>query len=448
MRPRRLWDHLRGSLWGLPSVAVAVAAAAGLFLAQYRVPEDSALEWFAYDGGAAGARSVLQVISGSTITVTSLVFSLTVVALQMAASQYSPRLLHGFVRDLGNQLTLAVFLSTFMFSLLVLPSVRSADEDVVTSVPEVAVSVALVMATASVGALVFFIHHVTRSLRIEAILRRVRDETLASIERNTDRTLPYWAHTDERLPERSDKVHTDIAAPRSGYVRAIDTARLVQVGVEQHVQIRFRRSIGEYVAKGTVLAWVFCGRDGAITAESAKDVERRVVRATRISFERSMESDVGFGLRQLIDIAIKAISPAMNDPTTSIAAIGHLSVTLQELAHRPLGGKRHRRDGHTVVEVPRPIFSDYLDMVVSPVSHYGCGDITVLLRLLQLLEDLVAATRQEARHTAILTAVDHVVDVGEHGLASAWERERLEDAADHVRATVRTAAATEGSVRL
>lgn len=444
MRPRRVWDHLRGSLWGLPSVAVACAGAAGLFLAQYRVPEDSLLSWFAYDGGADGARSVLQVISGSTITVTSLVFSLTVVALQMAASQYSPRLLNGFVRDLGNQVTLAVFLSTFIFSLLVLPSVRSAGEDVAPFVPELAVTVALVLATASVGALVFFIHHVTRSLRIEAITRRVRDETLASIARNTDRTLPYWAHIDERLRDRSGEVHTEISAPRSGYIRSVDTARLVQVGVTHDVRIRFRRSIGEYVAEGTVLAWVFCGPDRAITAETAIQVERRVVRATRISFERSMQEDVGFGLRQLIDIAIKAVSPAMNDPTTSIAAIGHLSVALQELAHRPLGGKRYRRDGHTFVEVPRPIFSDYLDLVISPISHYGSGDVTVLLRLLQLLEDLVAATKEEGRHAAVMTAIDHVVDVGEHALTSGWERERLETAAGNVRAAV----GADGAVRL
>lgn len=427
-----LWQRMRSSLWGLPSVAIVVSAAAGLYLSGIDVPAGTLWEWLAYDGGVAGARAVLQVIAGSIITVTSLVFSLTVVALQMAASQYSPRLLYGFVRDLSNQIILAIFLSSFMFALVVLPSVRTSADDDVTFVPELAVSIALVLAGASVGALVYFLHHVTQALRIEAIMRDVRSETLDSIRRNSGETLPRTEDADQRLSEQPED-GLAFQAARSGYVRTIDVERLVNVAVATDVCVRYRRTIGEYVVEGTVLGWILRRGDETIEAETVRDVEREVDRATWISFERSLQEDIGFGLRQLIDIAVKALSPGVNDPTTAVDAIGHLSVALRLLAQRPLGSSVHRDGDRSVVEIPKPTFAEYLVITVSQIAHYGANELAVLRRLLRMLEDLAMTTKDEGRQQAIAQEVDRILDEGREGLRAGWALANLNEGADKVR---------------
>ena len=430
--PHRVWQQLRGSLWGLPLLAVIAAAVAGVYAPRVHVPAGSTWDWLTYDGGVSGARSLLEVIASSTITVTSLVFSLTVVALQMAASQYSPRLLHSFVRDIGNQLTLATFLSCFIFALVVLPSVRTADDDAVTFVPEVAVSVSLVLAAISGVVLVVFLHRVTQSLRIEAVMRNVRHATLDSIRRNTAQTLPPAGDIDLLLPEPPEDA-VEVMSAKSGYVQTIDDAHLLAVTSRAGVRVRYRRAVGEYVAEETVLAWIAVPGEDPLPAEEAEDVEAAVTRATRISFERSLEEDIGFGLRQLVDIAVRALSPSVNDPTTAVDAIGHLSVALQTLAQRPLGSIVLRGEDTSGVEMPRPTFADYLAITVGAISNHGRGELAVLRRLLRLLEDLATTATDEHRREAIADMVNRVVAQGRQGLDDEWSVGVLEDGAEQAR---------------
>ena len=184
LRVEAVRESLRGSLWFLPSVAVATALVAGVVLARVEVPEAVFYAPLLFGGGPEGARGVLEVIAGSVVTVTSLTFSLTVVALQMAAGQYSPRVLRNFLRDRGNQVVLATFLGTFAFSIVVLRTIRSGDEQGASFVPQLAVTVALLLMLASLSALVYFIHHLTQSIRVEEIMRKVEGDTLDCIERN------------------------------------------------------------------------------------------------------------------------------------------------------------------------------------------------------------------------------------------------------------------------
>lgn len=162
-------EYLRESLWLLPSVAVLVALVGGTVLTRVQIDADTSISALVFGGGADGARAVLQVVAGSVITVTSVTFSLTVVALTTAASLYSPRVLRTFLRDRGNQYVLSTFLATFAYCLVVLRTVRTGSGTSEVFVPRAALTVALMLALASVAALVYFIHHLTRSLRVETI---------------------------------------------------------------------------------------------------------------------------------------------------------------------------------------------------------------------------------------------------------------------------------------
>ncbi len=437
-------ERLRTTLWFLPSVAVATSLGLGLLVANIRVGPNGALAWIAYDGGVEGARALLQVIAGSMITVTSLTFSLTLVVLQMASSQYSPRLLRTFVRDLGNQLVLATFLSTFAFALVVLPSVRSPLEDRDRFVPDLAVTMALLLAVASLVALVYFIHHVTRSIRVEAVMLDTRVATLDSISRNCDVTWPLHGRTDVQLHE-PDEHSVPLRARRSGYLQALDPGPVVAAAAERDARVLFRRRVGEFVTEGTVLAWAWSHEHAEIGETAVETLEGAAADSLEVGFERNLVQDIAFGIRQLVDIAVKALSPSLNDPTTAIDAMGHLSAILRELALRQLGGEIVQDgDGHPRVGVPKPSFDDYLAIVCTGIAHYGGHDVVVMRRLLRMLEDLGTVVRSEERQTMVLRWIDHVIEESLVRLDTDTARETVERGAEQARRAVEgKASATE-----
>ncbi len=287
MRARltRLKESLRASLWTMPSAAVVAAVSAGLMVSGVEAGPEHPLAWFAYPGGVEGARGLLQVIAGSMITVTSLTFTLTVVVLQMAASQYSPRLLRTFVSDLGNQAVLAIFLSTFAFSLTVLPSVRSPTEDKVRFVPNVGVTLALLLALASLGGLVYFIHHIATQVQISSIVEDIAGETTRLIrekwredgaerEPDTDRT---------GFSGPSETLH----AERSGFIEYVAVEPLVDFAAKYDLRIRVDAPPGSWVDAGNPL----------LTAFGARSELDKAIDQVQIGSERTMQQDVAFGLR-------------------------------------------------------------------------------------------------------------------------------------------------------
>ena len=389
-------ERLRSSLWVLPTLAVLFALVLGTALSNLPAPQGP-LRSLLFTGSAEGARSLLSTVAGAMITTIGVIFSLTVLALQMAAGQYSPRVMRNFLRDRGNQVVLAVFLATFAYSVAVLRVIRQSSDGQKEVVPALAVSVGILLILASLGMLVYFIQHLTGTIRVEHILRDAERTTMGTIR------AVYGPRGEDRPgPGMPDVPAAAVAVParRTGYVQAASPEELIGWAGEHDLVVRYRPTIGAHVVEGAVLAWVW-RRDGGPPPEDVEPIAVRVDRPLSIGFERTSQQDVAFGVRQIVDIAVRALSPGVNDPTTAVDAIGSLTGLLTELARRDLGDRIGCDDAGVVrVALPHPSLGQYVDLCCDQIRRYGAHDPAVLSRLLRMLVDVarsVSGSEPEAQ---------------------------------------------------
>ncbi|WP_395638082.1 DUF2254 domain-containing protein [Pseudolysinimonas sp.] len=408
LRFASLRESLAARLWPTPVAAIVVAVALGVV-----VPiADAALDdripgWFAallFSGGPDAARAVLAAIAGSLVSATTLTFSLTVVALQLASSQASPRVLRLFARDRVVHRTLAVFLATFAFALTVLRTVRDADDEGDAAVPRFAITLAFLLTVASVIMLVLFLAHLARQLRIETVMRDVHRETSATIDllRGTGETPEDDAGAEP--PPRPESARS-ADATASGFLTGTDRERLVDLAVEHDLVIEEVRAVGTNVVAGTPLAfWWFRDplRRGGVADAEARDLARAITLAFGIAYERTPTQDIGFGLRQLLDIATRAVSPGINDPTTAVHALGHVAAVLSDLARLPEQAPvLVDDDGITRLLVQRHEFAALLETGIAQLRHYGAADPDVAARLYGALREVGYACRRDADRSAV-----------------------------------------------
>ncbi len=425
-------EYLRGSLWFGPTVAVVVAVVLGVVLTGVRPSEGSLLESLTFSGSAEGAGGILRVIATSVITINTLVFSLTVLTLQLASQQFSPRLLRTFLREGRNQVVLGVFLATFVYALVVLRAVRSGpspNEDV----PRLAVTVAFLFLLATIVAFVTFIDHIAQSLRIDTLIRQVEKDTRSVIDAQ---------HPEPRRPGGEPPVSAPpadavpVPARRSGFVTAVATKSLERLALRHDVVLALAPKVGERVVEGSPLVLAWRGREGDGLPE-AESLAKGVHDAVTISFERTMQQDIAYGLRQLVDVAVKALSPGVNDPTTAVHALGHLTSILCVLVGRDLSPLiQSDGDGVTRVVVPTRGLKDYLDLACRQIRVYGARDPVVAVELLHLLRDV---GRCATRHEDCRAVRDQALMV-----VAAAEREIVET--HDMDAVRRAAAAVDGAL--
>jgi uncharacterized membrane protein len=339
----------------------APALAAGSLLSEVSVGPRSPL---AFQGTSDDARTLLIGIAGTMVTVIALLLGLTVVALQLSSTQYSPRLLRNFLRDRPNQIVLSVFVATFAYSAAGLYTVGVSGGSRTGAFPRLAVSGALVLLFISLGLLVYFADHLVHSLQVDAVMRVVERGTLAVI---ADGLLPGAPDAPE-VPEWA----AAIASQRSGYVQSVRPGRLLAAAARHGVCLRLRPRVGEHVVAGTTLAWIWRAspRDQAPDPRAFLPVLREGV---RIGFERTLEQDAALGIRQLVDVVCKALSPAVNDPYTAVQAVDHLSVIFCALAQRPLGNHVAQDGSSAAVIVPGRRFGEYLAVMI------GSSAVTALV---------------------------------------------------------------------
>ncbi|MGB7508949.1 MAG: DUF2254 domain-containing protein [Mycobacterium sp.] len=385
-------DAWRSRLWPVPALGVVTAILAGV-----AIPElDSALDdeipptvsAYLFGGGADAAREVLGAVATSLITVTSLTFSLTVVTLQLASSQYTPRLLRTFAADRFVQRTLALFLATFVYALTVLRTVRNDSDSGAEFVPQIAVTVAYLLAMASVLALVFFLGHLVRQIRIETMLDHVATDVTDNMHRMLEPLDDTPDHDFAPTPPTGASV---ISARSSGFLVEIDEDALLSAAVDADVVIWIDRPVGSDIVAGVpvALCWAAGTSGGLLDDDCLASVGDRVGRALTTGIERTSTQDIGYGLRQLTDVVVRALSPGINDPTTAIHGLNSCSATLCDLAGYRLGRRILRDDDQVLrVVVARPDLSDLLDLVCSQPQLYGASDPAVLARLLSLLREL------------------------------------------------------------
>jgi uncharacterized membrane protein len=415
--PRRgvLWDRLRGALWVLPVVSITGFLAAGAILSRIVIADDSPWRWLAFQGTAEDARGVLIVVSATMITVTGLVFALTIVALQIAAGQYSPRLLRNFMRDLGTQLVLSIFVGAFAYSTagLFTVGIQRGGQD--QFVPRLAVSGSLALGLASVFVLVYFIHHLARSIQIDVIMGTVEREARAVIEdvypEPAGRSAP-----EDRCPDPPAEA-VAVLSDRSGYIQAVQPDALVEGATHYDLTVRLTRRVGEHVVEGTTLAWAW--RRSPNEPPPRPDLLAPALRrSVEIGFERTMLQDVGFGIRRLVDIGNKALSPAINDPYTAIQAVHHLTVLLCLLARRRLGDQLHQDARGTIrLAVPRLEFADYLRLGTAQIRRFGAAEPAVARSLIELLDAVGDSTIDPDRRAGVAAHLGMLLEDAERKIA-------------------------------
>lgn len=391
-----LAERLRSRLWFLPALFAAAAvllAVVTLFID--RESDVARLTALYFGGSPEGARSVLATIAQSMLTFTALVFTITMIVLQLASSQLSPRVIRTFLRDRGNQVVLGLFVATFLYTLVVLREVRSAESGS-EFVPGLSIFVAFILLIACVGAFIYYIDHMAHAIRATDVLESIATETHDAIER----LFPDAAAEDPdaeaalNLPGPPD-ANATVSSLSAGNVVTIDEDGLVDLLRDAGTIARVVPMVGDFVPTGAPLLHVA----GSLDDDLAGKLRVRVA----LSSERTLQQDAAYGFRQIVDVAVRALSPGTNDPTTAVQAIDRLHDLLRGLVERP-GQREVLVDDHGEPRliVRRLAWADYVDLAVDEIRISGSGQIQVVRRLRVMLEDLAtlaAADRQPAiRH--------------------------------------------------
>ena len=384
-RLKMYWVAVRDSLWFLPGLMTLIGAALAMILTRAELTGLIQIgygESWLFSGGAEGARGVLSAIAGGLITVTGVVFSVTIVALQLASSQFTPRVLRGYTADRSNQLVLGVFIGTFTYTLLVLRTVRSGGDDDPSFVPRLAVAIAVVLVLVSIGFLIFFINHSARSVQVSYILDNVTKRTLRDVERVFSDRVSEQSPGEEEKAWQPLEGGRAVTASRCGYLQAVDADAMVKLADEKDAIVAMEPGIGGYVFEGRPLAFV--------SPPDAVDDEliRRVRKAIVIGSERTPEQDVEFGIIEMCDIAVKALSPGINDPTTAFHCIDHLATVIAELGRRRVPGE-FVGTGRKTRFIPRyTTFERAVELAFDQIWHFGKENPAVVKKLRDTLGEL------------------------------------------------------------
>ncbi len=415
------WNLLRESFWFLPTILVA--AAVGLSFAAVETDriiesEGKTLYGWTYRGGADGARGVLSTVAASMMTVAGVVFSVTVVALSLASQQFGPRLIRNFTRDRGNQIVLGTFVATFVYCLLVLRTVNGTDD--LEFVPQLGVTLAVLLALASIGVLIYFIHHVAMSIQASAVIERVAKELDATIEAVFPEDSTGLVDPPEETAVFTPAGSTAVRATHPGYILGIDSEGIRKLAGERNYRIAFPLLPGGFVSKGDTVAHILARGEEIPDA----DIDR-VREAVMLASRRTLFQDVEFAFLQLTEIAVRALSPSINDPFTAQDCVERLGHGFCKLATRKFPPVTSRgTNGLGEVTVRRPTFPTLLDTAFDPVRHAGKHSPEVLRKMAATLVSIWNHVEHPADRTAVMSHIARVVRAGDQ-LAEPDDRETV-----------------------
>ncbi|HTV13165.1 MAG TPA: DUF2254 domain-containing protein [Acidobacteriaceae bacterium] len=389
---RRAMYNLRGGFLVRPlTIAIALGAAGGL-LSWIEEEFPRAGAWvpailFPSHSDPQVAQVILGGIAASMMTVVSIVFAILLMSLTLASMQFSPRIIVSFSRDKATQWTLGIFLGTFCYCVAALPAARSVPHPFA---PVATVLGAMLLALMCVGWLLFFIHHISQAISVNYIVDRIAGETEAVI----DDVMPQRHHPDAFLREERPATMPEevpLLSEESGYIRFIDVHRLASLAKQYHVRIRALRRVGHFVPEGVPLMMVSKG------ARLSPGEAANLVKAFDLGPARTLQQDVEFGVLQIVDIALKAISPAVNDPTTAIGCVDQLSRIMIRFAARQVPEEMlYDPPGVIRVSVAWMRFPRLLDAAFEQIRMYAKSDLAVSLRLLRALTDIATSTEDPA----------------------------------------------------
>lgn len=376
------WEGAISSYWLIPTIMGGGAVLLSLLTVYLdtRLP-DRFTDGRFFTTSATGARSLLATIAGSLISVAGVVFSITIVALTLASNQFGPRILRNFMRDKGNQFVLGTFVASFVFCLLILRQVHGGEGDTQVFVPQVSVLIAVVLALASIGVLIYFIHHISISIQATNLLARIAKELMVTV----DRLFPDQAFPGEQSPgpklETSQIPECDWAAVRAetgGYLQRVDHHGLLQVATERDFLAKVVRRAGHFLVSGDVVVYVH-------PATKLDDRVQELLRSLfSVDVQRGFSDDPELGLNQLVEVGVRALSPGTNDPFTAMECADWLAEVLSHWTRRqPPRTSLWDANGRLRVIAYAEEFADTIDQAFNQLRQNSARQLAVMIRLLE-----------------------------------------------------------------
>jgi uncharacterized membrane protein len=426
MRVSEIWGTITGGLWFFPLMMVISSAL--LAIITLWLDAEFSIDWgtglgLVYASSLDGGRELLSTIAGSMMTVTGVVFSITIVTLSLTSNQYGPRLLRNFLKDRGTQIVLGTFLATFTYSLIILRTLQDTGDE--NDVPEISITVGAVLALVSLGVLIYFIHHITQSIQASSIFSDVGRE----IGKTVDQLFPERIGQSGKAAAQPGKTsgepdldhpHQIIRSETAGYVRAIDANALMNAAVENNAILRMTVRPGSYVYKNgpVAQAWVATGNQ----TELASGVTGSIVTGR----SRTPFQDIDFLLSQLVQAALLALSTGVNNSLVAVEAIDWIGSSLAHIAERELPSThRYDDDGDLRIIAPTATFESLLNNSFDPLRESSQGNTLVTAHLMETIIRLAPHIHRDSDREALANQARLLEMSGREAATNDHDRRRV-----------------------
>lgn len=429
----KLWNDLQSSYYFIPGLMALGAILLAMLTSHvdknwdYKLAEN--LGWF-HSNKADGARVILTTIAGSMMTVASVTFSITMVAVTSAAGQYGPRLIGNFMRDRANQITLGTFTSTFVYCLLILRVARTGDASgmengVAEFVPNLSLLVAMGLTMISVGVMIFFIHHIPETLNVGNITGQVgrqlrRDikemypENIGDEQSESDVSFNAYDHT---------KAST-VASKAEGYIQAVNETAILNWAKENDSVVRLQYRPGDFAINGDVLMHVW--KRGAPAGPLDDEDAAKLRAGYAMGQDRTAHQNILFLADELVEILARALSPGINDPFTAINCINWFQSALKTMMQASQPSPYRRDEDGNVRIISYPVsFERFVSVICDQSRAYISTDRNTTLKMLTILTELAAQANNENYREIIIDQIDKLDRAASEALPTAMEREEL-----------------------
>jgi uncharacterized membrane protein len=434
---RQFWSDLRSTFWFLPFLIVLTSIVYAVVLIQIDYAEGN--RWLAqwprtFGVTAEGSRDIMSTLAGSMMTVMGITFAMTLPALALVSSQYTSRILRNFMRSRITQITLGTFAGIFIYCLIVLYTIRTGN---VLFVPSLAVFFAFILAFVGIAVLIFFIHHIASSIQASSIIASVAQETNATIDRLfPEKWEPSPDENESQVLVSLDK-RTWFAVPAevSGYIQSVDINAILRLARDRKTIVRMEHGIGAFVVQDTALASL------ALTYPPDQETIVALNGAYSIGRYRTADQDPAFGIRQIVDIALKALSPGVNDTSTAVMCVDYLTAIMARLACRQLPPSQ-RYEGETLrVIAIVPTFEYLLAEAFDQIRASAVGNIAIMARMLGSIDTIASLTVSPSHLQALDEQVQWIAELADRTIEATHDHTRIDKRLREVSETLETQSA-------
>lgn len=428
---KKIRNHLWSSFWFLPSLIVTASFAFAIgLIATHTVESQQWMERWPrmFGANAEGSRAILSAIAGSMMTVVGVTFSMTLVALAMASSQYTSPILRNFMSDRITQIVLGILAGIFTYCLIVLRTIRGGD--VGGYVPSLAVLFGVVLAICGIAALIFFIHHIASSIQASSIIASVADETIAAVDRLFPGKLgqePLDGDEEQALLHYQERTWQTVNAPRNGYIQSINNETLMFLARKHKTIVGMERGIGDFVVENTAIA------SFAMESSPPKDIIAALQEAYSIERHRTVHQDPAFGIRQIVDMALKALSAGINDTMTAVMCVDYLIAIMTRIASREIPSSHRYEEGELRVIAKGPSFESLLSESFDQIRDNAKGNVAIMLRMLGALQTIASMTVRPDLRRSLRNQVQWISELAERTLESAHDRAMIDTRLERLR---------------